>query len=123
MTADQQRPGHQPINDGASPEIPTTGSGVKPRAPQVARHGAAPGYWMYETSGVLRPAIVAYLEHDELTPTEIAAIRAYLRQWVNAPGFQGADVEELRASVDGLTSRQAIGRWLDEATHAGIDPL
>lgn len=27
----------------------------------------APGYWMNETSGVLRPAVKAYLEHDELT--------------------------------------------------------
>ena len=78
---------------------------------------------MYETSSALRPAIVAYLEGDELTPAEIAAIRAYLRQWCNAPGFQEADVEELRAGVDGLTSRQAIARWLDKAIDAGIDPL
>jgi hypothetical protein len=92
-------------------------------APQVARHNEAPGFWMYETSGVLRPAIAAYLEGDELTPIEIAAIRAYLRQWADAPGFQGADVEELRASVDSLTNRQAIKRWLDNAGHAGIDPL
>jgi hypothetical protein len=28
---------------------------------------SAPGYWMNETSGVLRPAIEAYLNHDELT--------------------------------------------------------
>jgi hypothetical protein len=92
-------------------------------APQVARHGAAPGYWMNETSGVLRPAIKAYLEHDELTPAEIAAIRAYLRQWIMADGWLEDSVEELRAKVDGLTSRQAIDEWLREALKVGIDPL
>jgi hypothetical protein len=92
-------------------------------APQAARHGFGPGYWMHETSGVLRPAIEAYLSRDEMTPGEIAAMRAYLRQWCNAPGFQGADVEVLRAGVDGLISREAIARWLDKADDAGIDPL
>ena len=83
----------------------------------------APGYWRRETSGVLAPAVKAYLEHDELTEQEIAALRAYFRQWVNAPAFQGADVEALRRTVDGLTSRQAIERWLGKAIDAGIDPL
>jgi hypothetical protein len=92
-------------------------------APQIARHGQGPGYWMNETSGVLRPAIVAYLEGDELTPAEIAAIRAYLRQWIMAPAWAGPAVEELRREVDELTSRQAIKAWLDHALNEGIDPL
>jgi hypothetical protein len=92
-------------------------------APQIARHGSGPGYWMYETSGALRPAMAAYLQRDELTPSEIAAIRAYLRQWIMAPGFAGPAIDALRASVDGLTSRQAISRWLDIALDEGIDPL
>lgn len=83
----------------------------------------APGYWMNETSGVLAPAVKAYLEHDELTPQEIAALRAYFRQWINAPAFVGEDVEALRKGIDGLTSREAIERWLDKAIDAGIDPL
>jgi hypothetical protein len=80
-----------------------------------------PGYWMNETSGVLRPAIVSYREGDELTQAEIAAIRAYLRQWIMADGFHGVDA--LRAEIDGLTSRQAIRAWLDKANELGIDPL
>jgi hypothetical protein len=93
-------------------------------APQVARHGAAPGYWMNETSGVLRPAIEAYLQRDELTPAEIAAIRAYLRQWIDKGAWDGdPTVETLKRSVDGLTSRQAIDQWLSKALAAGIDPL
>jgi hypothetical protein len=80
---------------------------------------SVPGYWMHETSGVLRPAVEAYLSHDEMTPGEIAAMRAYLRQWIN--GFPGVGV--LKASVDGLTSRQAIECWIEDALDLGIDPL
>jgi hypothetical protein len=58
-----------------------------------------------------------------MTPGEIAAMRAYLRQWIMAPGWQGPAIDALRAAVDGLTSRQAIERWLDKAVDAGIDPL
>ena len=90
-------------------------------APQIARHGQGPGYWMNETT--LRPAIVAYLEGDEPTPAEIAAIRAYLRQWIMAPGWDGPAVDELRRRVDELTSRQAIKAWLHHALNEGIDPL
>jgi len=92
-------------------------------APQIARHGEGPGYWMNETSGVLRPAVEAYLMHDEMTPGEIAAMRAYLRQWIMHPGWLGPGVEELRRGIDGLTSRQAIERWLDRALSENIDPL
>ena len=38
-------------------------------------------YWMYETSGVLRPAIEAYFS-GLMTDQHIAAMRAYLRQWI-----------------------------------------
>jgi hypothetical protein len=84
---------------------------------------SAPGYWMYETSGALRPAIVAYLNHDEMTPAEIAAMRAYLRQWIMADSWQGPAIDALRTAIDGLTSRQAIHRWLARALDENIDPL
>lgn len=80
-----------------------------------------PGYWMNETSGVLRPAVEAYLNHDEMTPSEIAAMRAYLRQWIAA--FPGPDAESLAKDVDGLIDRSAIDRWLHKAIDQGIDPL
>jgi hypothetical protein len=78
------------------------------------------GYWMNETSGVLRTAVERFLEGDPLTPENIAALRAYLRQWVAGP-FLGVD--RLRAGVDGLTSRKAIDEWLDEALELNIDPF
>ena len=81
------------------------------------------GYWMYETSGALRPAIVAYLKDEPLTDEHIAAIRHYLAQWIYAPGFDGQGVGRLRDTLGGLKSRQAIDQWLDEAMDIGIDPL
>ncbi len=88
-----------------------------------------PGYWMQESSGVLRPAIEAYLkavtepDAPEMTGEQIATMRAYLRQWCNAPGFRGAAIDELRATIGGLTTRRAISAWIDHAVDAGIDPL
>jgi hypothetical protein len=82
-----------------------------------------PGFWMNETSGVLAPAVEAYLSRRPMSAFEIAAMRAYLRQWIAAPGFRGPEIEDLRRRVRDLTSREAIGAWLDKAFVAGIDPL
>jgi hypothetical protein len=83
----------------------------------------SPLYWMYETSGVLRPAIVAYLNRDPLNDEQIAAIRHYLAQWIYAPGFDGEGVGRLRDTIGGLKSRDAIDQWLYHADQIGIDPL
>ena len=82
-----------------------------------------PGYWMNETSGVLRPAVEAYLHDQPMTGEQIAAMRAYLRQWIAADGFRGPTVDVLRTAVDGLTTKDAIRRWIDIATDEGMDPL
>jgi hypothetical protein len=58
-----------------------------------------------------------------MKPEHIAAMRAYLRQWIAAPGFQGQEVEALRHSVHRLYTRTEIEHWLDRAMDAGIDPL
>ena len=82
-----------------------------------------PGYWMHETTGALRPALIALLDGGALTPEHIAAIRAYLRQWIMAPVWRGPGVEVLRAGIERLTSKRAIDIWLDHAIEEGIDPL
>ena len=87
-----------------------------------------PGYWMFEQSGVLKPAIEAYLQRDELTPAEVAAIRAYLRQWIAgpwqaAPGAEARVLERLRRMVDELDDRQKIDIWIMQANSIDIDPL
>lgn len=81
-----------------------------------------PGYWMYETSGQLRPAIAHYLNREVLSDEEIAVIRAYFKQWIEGD-FEGEGVEDLRKSVDAIGSRSAIDRWLRGAVELGIDPL
>lgn len=78
---------------------------------------------MDETSGALRPAIEAYLTGGPMSPEGIAAVRAYLRQWIFAGDFIGTEIARLRAMIDGLMTRQDIGEWLDVAAAQGIDPL
>jgi hypothetical protein len=82
-----------------------------------------PDFWMYETSGVLRPAVRAYLSGRRMTAKNIAAIRTYLRLWVFAPEFDGHGVEALRQTVDGLASREAIEDWLATARKDWVSPL
>lgn len=84
---------------------------------------ACPGYWMRETSGVLRPAVEAYLTGGELSAEHVAALRAYLRQWIACDWWMGDELPLLRERIDGLTSREAIRAWLDDALDMGIDPL
>jgi hypothetical protein len=80
-----------------------------------------PCFWMYEASGVLVPVVWRYLRHEPMTDADIAMMRAYLRQWIAAPGWCGVD--DLRQRIDTLTTRHAIDSWLEDALDAGIDPL
>jgi hypothetical protein len=83
----------------------------------------APGYWMSETSGVLRPVVERWLNGRPLTAPELATMRAYLRQWMAPDCWQGPDVADLRARVDLIHSNGDLSRWLTDAAEAGIDPL
>lgn len=93
---------------------------------------SGPGFWMHETSGVLRPAVEAYLGGGELSAAHVAALHAYCRQWVNSPVWDrnphaGAEEREalamLRRLVDSITSRPTLETWLAAAVDFGIDPL
>lgn len=84
---------------------------------------AAPGYWMFEISGQLAPAVRAYLEGGPLDQYQIALLRAYLRQWIDHPGWRGIELTALRQTVDTLRTRRAIAQWIDRAVELGIDPL
>ena len=89
----------------------------------------APGYWMNETSGVLRPAIEAYLarainpEAPAMTAAHIAIMRAYLKQWIDCPLWLGPLIDPLRTQVRDIANETDIARWLDRAMDANIDPL
>lgn len=91
-----------------------------------------PGYWRYETSGKLKPAVEAYLEGRALREDHIAALRAYLRQWIMAevwdqnPHADDDDrwaLAELRRHINDLTTREIIERWITWAIDEGYDPL
>lgn len=91
-----------------------------------------PVYWRDEPSGALRPTIEAYLRGRPLGASEIAALRAYFRQWIMSPVWDrnphaNADhralLDKLRLGIEGLTDRRAIERWLDDAEEFGLDPL
>jgi len=82
-----------------------------------------PGFWMDETSGRLAPVIEDYLHGKDLNPDQIALMRAYLRQWIEAPGFIGPEIADLRRRVNGLISQDAIDMWIYDAVEAGADPL
>lgn len=82
------------------------------------------GFWMNETTGVLHPAVRALFNGEPLTGEQVAALRAYFRQWVfDEAWLPSAELDALRAGVDGLDSRAAIDKWLEDATDLGIDPL
>lgn len=82
-----------------------------------------PGYWMAEVSGVLRPAVRAYLQNEPMTPLQIVAMRAYLRQWIRARQFIGPAVAVLRQSVEEIATQADLRRWIYAAIDAGVDPL
>lgn len=82
-----------------------------------------PGYWMHETSGVLRPVVTAYLEGKPLTTYQVSLMRNYLRQWIEHPEWMGENIDLLRATVGSLRNRRDIENWLEVAERAGIDPL
>lgn len=82
-----------------------------------------PGYWMAEVAGVLRPAVRAYLNNEAMTPLQIVAMRAYLRQWIRARQFVGPAVAVLRQSVGEIATQADLRRWIYAAIDAGVDPL
>jgi hypothetical protein len=91
-----------------------------------------PGYWMNETTGVLRPAVMAYLEGVMMSDKQVAAVRAYLRQWIMSDMWdQNPSIDPearqwlrgLRSRIDGLVDEDSIRKWARDALEGGIDPF
>jgi hypothetical protein len=82
-----------------------------------------PGYWRNETSGRLEPVIKKYLAGGPLSPYEIVAMRAYLRQWIEPDVWEGDAIADLRVAVGLISSREDIEKWLAAALEVGIDPI
>jgi len=86
-----------------------------------------PTEWQHETSGQLRPAVLAYLNKQRMEAHDFAAIRGYLLHYVQAPCWKKAGQaehwQELEHGILSLKSRSALDDWLDEAAEIGLDPL
>lgn len=81
-----------------------------------------PGYWQNETSGVLRPVVMRYLDGSSLDGSDIRVMKAYLAQWMQGD-WEGDEAARLRADVGKITTVADLRRWLDDAQETGIDPL
>ena len=73
----------------------------------------APKYWMYEESGVLRPAVEAYLNGEPLTAGQVKLMRLYLKQWIDSPVWDENPVADEDSKLDrmrtGCRNRSALG--------------
>jgi hypothetical protein len=102
------------------------------RMPRFYRppHGL-PLFWRDEVSGQLPAAVQAYLDNRcdgaPISDEQIALLRDYIHHYIHAPCWEqdafAAELKELRGSVDGLTSSQAIADWIWKALEIGLDPL
>jgi hypothetical protein len=81
-----------------------------------------PNHWRNEASGVLRPVVEAYLLGADMTPEQIAIMRVYLRQFMQA-GWTGDGVPKLRRDVETLRTRADVEAWMRRANAMDIDPL
>jgi hypothetical protein len=86
-------------------------------------HPQAPKFWMAETSGVLLPSVERFLLGKDLDSQDIANLRAYIRQWIFSPVWEGPDIDSLRDMVDSITSKAQLHLWVKRALEEGIDPF
>lgn len=93
---------------------------------------AAPGFWMRETGGELRPAVERLIRGEDLSLRDIALIRAYCCQWADATGWDRnpwasesdrMGLARLRELARVLINRESIEAWVQLAVDLGMDPL
>lgn len=80
-----------------------------------------PMYWMHETIGVLKKAVLAFLDHKE-TPEDMELVIKYCKAWVDCPIWTG-NVEGLRKDINKVKTAHQLRGWIYKALDEGIDPL
>jgi hypothetical protein len=109
----------------------SAGEQIKKRTEETGESGA-PGYWMWETSGVLRAAVLCYLNGLQLGPQDLSLMRAYCQQWVNATAWDRnphntdedrIELSELRRSAGEISDTASLRRWIERAVEMNMDPL
>jgi hypothetical protein len=95
-------------------------------------HPNAPKFWRNETSGVLEPAIMAYLGGGPMTESQVMLVRLYVLQWINSPvwnenpaitDYGRAELKALRDQAEAIRTRADLREWFHIALDEGIDPL
>ena len=89
----------------------------------MPKSDGVPHYWATETSGVLQPAVEAYLRDQAMTPEQISAMRDYLRQWIDNGNWLGPSIGDLKAMARRIKTQADIHEWIYRAELEGIDPL
>lgn len=88
-------------------------------------------YWRNESTGKLSKAVHRYFgfatgdDPNELTNSEIALLRAYLKFWIDY-AWQGLDDEKLfslRVDFYQATTYKQLRNCIDVALELGIDPF
>jgi hypothetical protein len=80
-----------------------------------------PYYWSADCHG--HSAIEKYLAHTDLNPFELAAIRTYLRKWIDAACTLNPQLIPLRHLLPSIVSALQLESWLTDAYAIGVDPL
>jgi hypothetical protein len=90
---------------------------------EIMRNPNEPGYWMHETSGILRPVIEAFL-NGTMKDRDVPILRVYFQQWITSGAWAGdLHLGELRTAVDDIRTVSDCHRWIERALDLGIDPL
>ncbi len=81
-----------------------------------------PRFWMEEQTGVLSDAVETYLEGERLNPAQLAAIKVYLKQFVERAPLAGeAKVPLLVQRIDRLRTTRDIEDFADEVAEYGAE--
>jgi hypothetical protein len=83
-----------------------------------------PHFWMTEQSGLLEPAVEAYLNGEALSPAELDLIKQYLRQYIERAMMSGeANRGALLRRAEALRNSRDIERFADELSEYGVEPF
>ena len=95
---------------------------ANPEYPYPFKIANPPRFWMEEQTGVLEDAVETYLEGDPLKPAQLAAIKTYLKQYVERAPLAGeAKVNLLVQKIERLKTTRDIENFADEVAEFGAE--
>ncbi|HEX5689055.1 MAG TPA: hypothetical protein VFX76_03590 [Roseiflexaceae bacterium] len=83
-----------------------------------------PHFWMTEQSGVLEPAVEAYLNGEALSTAALGLIKQYLHQYIERALMAGeANRGALLRRVEALRNSRDVERFAEELSEYGVEPF